>query len=161
MATTNIDYGTNGQTITITLASLANAGQRESTAIDNTTNKYLDALVMLKMKTHASSASTGDKAIYVYAYGTVDNGTTYTDTATGSDAAITLTSPPNMRLLGVINAPTAATTYKGGPWSVAAVFGGILPAKWGIVVENKTGFSLDATGGSFVAQYQGIQSVTA
>lgn len=148
-------YGTNNQTITITVASLANNGARESTAADNTSNLFLDALVSLKIKSPAASTSaTG--YIEVFAYGTTNAGTTYSDSCTGSDAGVTLTVPENMRRIGVINVVADATTYNAGPFAVAAAFGGVLPAKWGIVVRNKTGGTLDATGGSHVIQYQGI-----
>jgi hypothetical protein len=150
-------YGTNGQTFTCTLASLgssATAG-RESTAVDNTSDLFLDALVMLKVKTSASALA-NDKAVYVYAYGTVDNGTTYGDVCTGSDAAVTLTSPSELPLIGVIYCPSTSTTYKGGPFSVARAFGGRLPAKWGIVVRNYTGQNLDGTEGSHAKLWQGI-----
>lgn len=152
-------YGTGNQTITITIASLANNGARESTAIDNTSNKFLDALVSIKVKTGAGSPAVGP-VINVYAYGTADGGSNYSDSATGSDAAITLTSPPNVRLIGVINAAAAATTYKAGPFSVAAAFGGVLPDHWGIILENKEGQTLDATGGSHSAVYQGVAAQT-
>lgn len=154
-------FGTNNQVITCTLASLASAGAREGVVVDNTTNLFLDALVMFKFKTHASSAPTGDKAMYLYAYGTVDNGTTYPDTVTGADAGLTLNSPGNLRLLGAVYAAAAATTYKGGPFSVASVFGGVLPARWGVVVQNATGFSIDATGGSHVINWQGVYASVA
>lgn len=146
-------YGTSNQAITATITSLANNGQRQSTVVDNTTNLYLDALVHVKVKSAAASTSaTG--YVNVYAYGTVDGGTTYSDGATGTDGSITLTSPPNLRLIGVINVVANSTTYQGGPFSVAAAFGGVLPQKWGIVVENKTAATLDATIGS--AYYQGV-----
>lgn len=148
-------YGTGNQTITVTLASLTNNSQRESTAIDNTTNLFLDALVGGKVKSPASATSaTG--SINVYAYGTDDGGTTYSDGATGSDAGITLTAPPNVRLIGVINVVANAVTYKFGPFSVAAAFGGILPASWGLIFENKTGGTLDSTGGNHAIHYQGV-----
>ncbi len=147
--------GTTNQTLTITIASLTNNSARESTVVDNTTNLFLDALVMVKVKSAAAStAATG--YVNVYAYATVDDGTTYSDTATGSDAAITLTAPPNVRLIGVINVVANSTTYKSGPFSVAAAFGGVLPAKWGIILVNKTGATLTATGGDHAAIYQGI-----
>ena len=96
MSTTNQSkYGTNGQAITCTVASLGNTSARVATAIDNTSNLFLDALVFLKVKTGASGvASTGQ--INVYAIGTVDGGTTYTENAGSSDAAVTLTSPPGL-----------------------------------------------------------------
>ena len=144
-------YGTSNQTITCTITSLANNGQRGSAAIDNTTNTFLDALVFVKCKTGASSATS---TVNVYAYGTADGGTNYSDAVTGTDAAETLTSPPNVRLIGVVNTPGNTTTYNGGPFSVAAAFGGLLPDHWGIVVENKTGNALDASVGS--CWYQGV-----
>lgn len=147
-------YGTNNQAITITLASLANNGQRESTALDNSSNLFQEALVGGKVKSAAAAVSaTG--YINVYAYGTVDGGTTYSDSASGTDAAITLTNPPNARLIGVINVVANATTYKFGPFPVSPAFGGVLPDHWGLIFENKTGAALDATGGSHAIAYQG------
>ncbi len=153
-------YGSNNQAITCTITSLVNASGsfgagRASTVVDNTTNLYLDALVVAKIKTSASALA-NDKAVYVYAYGSADGGTNYTDGITGTDAAFTATNPPNVRLIGVINAVATSTTYIGGPWSVAAAFGGLLPDHWGIFVVNFTGQTLDATTGS--AWYQGVQA---
>lgn len=146
-------YGTS-TAITITLTSLAhseNAG-RESTAVDNGTNKFIDALVQVKVKLAAGTPS-GDRAVYVYAYGSED-GTTYTDNATGSDADITLTDPRNMKVIGVIYCPAAgALTYESQPMSVAKAFDWSLPRKWGIVVRNHTNVALDTTGSS--ASYSG------
>jgi hypothetical protein len=156
MATTfEAKYGSNNQALTCTLASLANNGQRQSTAVDNTSNLFLDALVSVNIKTGSSgTSSTG--YVNLYACGTVDGGTNYTENAGATDAAITLTAPPNARLIGVINAVGNATTYKGGPFSVAAAFGGVLPDHWLIVVENKTGGTLDATEGNHFKAYQGV-----
>jgi len=146
-------YGTNNQSITCTITSLANNGQRQSAAVDNTSNVFLDALVFLKVKTNASgTTSTG--FVTIYAYGTVDGGTTYSDGASGSDASITLTSPPNVKPIGVVNCVANSTTYYGGPFSVANAFGGVLPDHWGIIVENKTNAALDASVAS--AYYQGV-----
>lgn len=150
-----LKYGTNNQTITITVASLANNGARQSTEIDNSSNLFQDALVTVKVKSGASgTTSTG--TVNVYAFGTTDGGTTRTENAGASDAAITLTSPPNARLMGVVNVVANATTYVGGPFSVAQVFGGVLPDHWGIIVENKTGGTLDSTGGNHSVTYQGV-----
>ncbi len=146
-------FGTSGQSITCTITSLANNGQRESTVVDNSSNLFLDALVMVKVKS-ASASTSATGYVNVYAYATVDGGTTYSDTCTGSNAGVTLTSPPNLKLIGTIAVVANSTTYNGGPMSVAAAFGGVLPEKWGIVIENKTGATLDASVGS--AQYQGV-----
>lgn len=140
---------TNNQSITITLTSLANAAAQQSTAIDNTVNQDLDAGVMVKIKTNASGTS-ANGFVSVYAYGSADDGTTYSDTCTGSNGSVTLTAPPNVKLIGVINAVANSTTYISGPMSVAAAFGGYLPGKWGIVVVNSTGATLDASVGSAI-----------
>jgi hypothetical protein len=147
-------YGTSNQAVTVTLASLANNGARSSAAVDNSTNCYLDALIQLVLKSGASGvSSTG--YVNVYAYGTVDGGTTYPEGA-GTDAGVTLTSPTNLRLIGVINLVANATTYKSEPMSVAAAFGGVLPDHWGIVLENKTGAALDSTEANHTKIYQGV-----
>lgn len=155
MSTIKNLYGSNNQAITCTITSLGNNGQQQSTAIDNTVNLFLDAEVQAKIKTNAAGTNaTG--IVNIYAYGTADGGTDYTDGLSGTNGAATLTNPPNVRLIGTINAVANATTYVGGPFSVAAAFGGILPDHWGIVVENLTGAALDASVGS--AWYQGVQN---
>lgn len=151
-------FGPSNQPITCTITSLANNAARQSTVVDNSSNLYLDALVHVKVKSAAASTSASGY-VEVFAYGTADGGTTYSDSATGADGAITLTAPPNMRRIGVINVVANSTTYNGGPFSVAAAFGGILPQKWGIVVVNKSGATLDASVGS--AFYQGVQQQAA
>jgi hypothetical protein len=140
--------------MTITLASLAASATvgRESTAVDNTSNKYLDAQVYLAIKLQTGSPARG---IYVFAYGSED-GTNYTDNATGSDAGLTLRDPTNLRRIGIIWTPTSgALTYK-GVFNVAPAFGGVLPRKWGIVVINDTGLALDTTEGNHIKTYTGI-----
>jgi hypothetical protein len=163
MSSVKVAYGTEAQAITCTLASLANSATagRESTAIDNTSNLYLDALVMVKVKLGAITPG-NDKGVYVYVAGTVDAASpTWPDAITGADAAITFNSPVNLRLLGFIAAPTASTTFIGGPWSVAAAFGGSMPEKWSIAIRNYTGGSLDSTEGNHKKIYQGIYATVA
>lgn len=149
-------YGTSNQTITITVASLTNTSARESTAIDNSSNLYLDALVFIPKIKSGGSGTTATGSVEIFAYGSGDGGSNYSDGATGSDAGITLTSPPNLRLIGVVNMVANSTTYKAGPFSVAAAFGGVLPDHWGIVIRNSTGGTLDATGSNHAIVYQGV-----
>lgn len=154
MSTLKSSYGASGQTITCTLASLANTGQRSGLAIDNTSDLAVDVLVQMKIKSGASGVSASGYA-NIYAYGTTDGGTTYPEGA-GTDTGVTLTSPPNVRLIGTLNIVANATTYIGEPMSVAAAFGGILPQKWGIIVENKSGAAFDGTEGNHAKLYQEI-----
>jgi hypothetical protein len=153
------DYASSA-TITISPASLAQNAARESTAIDNGTNEYDDAMVYVHIKLQAGTPAS-DKAINVYAYGSED-GTNYGDNATGSDAAVTMRSPHNFRLIGVISTPdSGGLTYKSHPMSVAAGFAGVMPRKWGIVIHNRTNIAFSATGGDHAASYTGVHFTNA
>ena len=156
MAEIKSKYGTNNQAITITLNSLANGGKRESAAVDNSANFFLDALVQVKIATNASNDSTGDKSVYIYAYGTADGGTTYSGNASGSDSSFGADPQQlqNCRLIGVVYVPTANKIYESDLMSIANAFGGKLPEKWGIVADNETGYALNSSGNG--AFYQGI-----
>lgn len=145
-------YGDPNQPITINLNSLANNGARESLVIENTEG-FLDALVQVKFKSGGSGVTSAGY-VNVYAYGSANDGTNYGDGATGADAAITLTSPPNLKRIGIINVVAVSTTYVSNPFSVRAAFGGTMPKKWGIVIENKSGGAGDASLSS--AWYQGV-----
>ncbi len=159
MADVKLAYGTT-TAFPLTLASLASSATagRESTAVSNTTNLFQDALVYVKAVLQAGTPA-NDKAVYVYAYGSLD-GTNFPDAVTGVNAAITLNDPTQLRLIGVLNAPTSAGTFD-GTYSVAQAFGGVLPPSWGIVVRNYTGIALHATEGSHAYNYRGVyQTVT-
>lgn len=141
--------------MTCTLASLTEGSARECTAVDNTTDKFLDALVHFNIKLQTGTPAS-DKAINIYVYGSED-GTDYTDNATGSDAAITLRSPTNLRLIAIIHTPdSGGLTYKSHPINIAAAFGGPMPRKWGIVIENKTNITFSATEGDHTKEFSGI-----
>lgn len=144
--------------LTITLTTLAHSTSagRESTAVDNSTNKYIDAMLTVSVKI-TTGTSAADKAVYVYVYGSED-GTNYDTNATGSDAAITLESPTNLRLLDVISVNTTAgnATWKKVIGSVASAFGGQLPRKWGIVILNTTSLAFTATSANHSVTYSGM-----
>jgi hypothetical protein len=160
MALIEPQYGTGGVAITCTLTSLASGSAREATAVDNSSNLYLDAYVMLKTKTGTGTIG-ADPYLYLYAIGTNDAGTTWPDPATGSDAGITPTLNTKAFLLGAVNLAAVSTAYKGGPWSVLEAFGGIaIPGKWSIVALNNCGVALSATAGDHALTYQGIQLQT-
>lgn len=161
MATIKVAYASTAN-FALTLASLSNSATvgRESTAIDNSTNLYVDVLVQVKVAVQ-SGAAANDKAVYVYAYGSED-GSTYTDNATGSNAAITLRAPTAMAIVGVIPCPDGGVaTYESQPMSIAAAFGGHMPRKWGIVVRNYTGQALSASEGDHTYKYTGITYTSA
>ena|SRR2546426_716618 len=158
-------YGTEAQAITISLApggvGLADGAARESDAIDNsTTDKYLEILVQLRVK-FANTAPASEKRVYVYAYGTVDFALPlWPDKVTGSNAAITLNSVTQLRLIGVIEAvQNDFGTMEPAP--LAQIFGGVVPSHWGIVVLNKSGIALTTTESDHVKKFQGLKAESA
>lgn len=146
-------YGTSNQTITLSMSAMPNSGAVSCAGIDNTTNLFIDALVQINTKTDTTGVSAVG-VMNVYAVGTADGGTTYAEG--GTHAAVTMTNPPNARLIGVINTVANNTAYKGGPFSVANAFGGVLPDHWAIIVENRTGAQLMATTTVHSIFYQGV-----
>jgi hypothetical protein len=145
-------YGSSNQTITITLTSLVSAAGRVCTAIDNSSNKFTDAGVFLKTKTGTTA---GNKQLLVYAIGSVNGGTTYTDNVSATDAAVS-TQPPTAPLVKGIGVLVSTTAYYVGPFSVAGAFG-FLPERWSLVVWNDGGGTLSATSGDHGMWYQGIK----
>lgn len=157
MSTIKALYGTNNQSITCTITSLTNTSLRQSTAVDNTSNLFLDALVTVKVKS-GGSGTTSTGYVAVYAYGTTDGGTSYDAGCTGSDASFSPSiTPVNLAIIGIINLNANSSTVQ-RTFSVATSFGGQLPQKWGVVVDNESGGTLDASVGS--VWYQGIQAQT-
>ena len=153
-----ISYGTSTP-ITATLASLASSATagRGSVAIDNTVSQFDDAMVTIAVKTNSGTLA-NDKACYVYVYGSED-GVNYNASsaeAVGTDVAVTLDSPTNLRGPVVISCPASSVTYKQTIGSIAAFFGGIMPRKWGIVLQNYTGQALDSAEGNHIKSYTGI-----
>jgi hypothetical protein len=137
--------------LTWTLNSLATDSTlligRASTAIDNTTDLAIDALVGGQFVTH-SVAPTAAKQIEVWAFGSFD-GTAYNAGASGTDAALTVTAETKtlMRLLSILPTGTGASlTYTWGPFSIAQAFGGLMPRKWGLWTVQNTGQILNAAG---------------
>jgi hypothetical protein len=156
MADLKAKYGNSNQAITITINSLANDAKRESLAVDNSVDGFLEALVQVKVATNTAADSAGDKSVYVYACATSDNGTSYSGNASGSDASFGADPQQisNCRLMGVIYAPIQNKIYESDLMSVASAFGGLLPQRWGIIVHNKTGQTLKSSDCS--AFYQGV-----
>jgi hypothetical protein len=159
MATISMDYSA-AQTVTITMTSLANAAYRQSSVVDNTTNKFVDALLGGIVQVGTSPTSGGTFNVFVY--GTYD-GTNYTAGCSGSDAAYTADGEEDeLRFLTSITVDTTTDQdYVFGPVSVAQVFGGVLPPKWGVVVRNTTGVTTNATGTNNEIQFTGIKYVSA
>jgi len=137
MATIKQAYETT-DTLTITLASLANGSGRCSTALDNTSNLDITADVGVKITTGGTSA-TGYVSVYlVRSY----DGTSYDDAFGGTDGAFT---PINAFFLGTISTPATSTYYRTFD---LGEYGLTLPKKYAIAIVNSTGNTLSATGGN-------------
>ncbi|HUT11856.1 MAG TPA: hypothetical protein VMY42_15250 [Thermoguttaceae bacterium] len=152
MADLKQKYG-DSTTITLTLASLADASWRQALAVDNGSNLFLDALLGGKIKTGTGSAAGDYVDLYVAA--SADGGTTFGGDCSGSDAAYSGESD-NLVHLGRVSTPGAQTTFEFGPLSIAAAFGGVLPQRWTLVVENRSGSTLDATPANHDLHYMGV-----
>ncbi len=152
--------------LTLTLNSLASdtnllAG-RSSTVVDNTSNLSDDELVTGVIA--AGTSPTAGTQILVYAWSILDDTPTYPDTVTGSDANTTLTSA-NVQAAGAFKLAAVitvdATTNRNYPFSfsLAALFGGNMPKKWGIYVVHNTGVALKSSGHAvsrIPLQYQNV-----
>lgn len=160
MADIKTAYGASIQFTMTSLASLPSDGLfvtgATSTAVDNTSTKYIDALVGGKIS--VGSGVTTNRQIEVWVYGNVDDTPTYPDTINGVDGVRTLSSAgtkaATLKLLSII--PTTGTNNAGyyfGPNSVASLFGGHLPKYWGLAVFQNTNAALNSSGASHNISY--------
>ena len=154
MADLEVKYGTKTN-LTITVASLADGSARESTSVSNGTNKFQGVQVGGFIQANSSGVSaTG--YVNVFAYGSVDDGTTNSDAATGTDSAHTLED--NAILLGRVSLNANSQVAQFGPFSLESVFNGMVPEDWGIIIENQSGAALDSTGGNHEIHYKGLKT---
>lgn len=152
MATTTVTYSAN-TAITMDLANLGTSttfvAGRESSQIDNTTNKYMDCLVSGSVS--VGTTPTANKTIAIYVWGADTSlATTALDVLDGTDSAETLTNTGILNALkfGAAVAVPAATSdvaYIVLPFSVASKFGGVMPKFWGLYVAHDTGVNLRNT----------------
>lgn len=142
--------------ITITLTSLGNGSYQQSAAVDNTTNKYADAFVYGHVKNNGTPLVTGSYSLFVY--GSNDNGTTYSNNASGSDASFTPDSVNNLLLLATVatTATAGLISYWPGISVCQAARWTVLPSKWGIIFLNNSNVALTGTGSDHVFSFQGV-----
>ena len=150
MATTTVNYSSN-TAITMDLANLASSSTfvagRECTEIDNTTNKYLDAMVRGSISVGTTPTANTQIAVYVSGANT-SLATTALDTLDGTDSAETLTNTgvlSSFKRLATINvlANTSDIAYPILTCSVCAALGLLfLPKFWGLFAAHNTGVNL-------------------
>jgi hypothetical protein len=142
MTTANIAYSAN-TSITMNLSALASSATyisgRESNQIDNTTNKYMDALVQGSFTVGTTPAITGGLVIYLWGADT-SLATTALKTLDGVDSNKSLTTTElGMLKFGSFTSVLVATSdtqYWIAPFTVASKFGGVMPKFWGLYVAH-------------------------
>jgi hypothetical protein len=138
------------QTLTCTsFNSLGNGAGAQTAAIDGglVTEGYpIDWLILIKL---VMSANTPADAVLLYVAGLVDSTPTYTDGATGADAAFTIANRLNAPLL-TTHAMRNGNTTQDAVWLSSVQKFRRPPQKFSLIGENKTGFTL-GTGHSLVA----------
>lgn len=156
MAAVNIAYSAN-TTITMDLTALGASttfiAGRESTQVDNTTNLYVDALVSGRFIVGTTPTLPCQLNVYVWGADT-SLATTAIDVLDGTDSAETLTNTTvltNALRLGAscpILVNTSNITYDIAPFSVAQLFGGIMPKFWGLFVSHNHTAALKTDAGN-------------
>ena len=161
--TTTYDSVTDTSALTITLASLATSSGllvgRESTAVTNVSNLFVDAYLSGQITT-GTSPTAGSIEVWLYALTKhVASTPSYPSPVTGTDAGITFVAETKLRVLvdSIATNTTSNTAYSIRPVSVASLCGGIMPLKWGVVVISSSGVALNSTGSNHWIQYQGIK----
>lgn len=142
--------------ITMDLSALASSSTfiagRESTEIDNTSNKYMDALVQGKFLVGTTPTLACQLNVYLWGADT-SLATTAIDVLDGTDSAETLT---NTTVLGglilaqfrPILVNTSNLTYQLRPFCVAPFFGGVMPKFWGLFVAHNMTAALKTDAGN-------------
>lgn len=137
----------------------------ESNVYDNTTNKDLDVLVAGTWT--AGTTPTTATQVRVYVFAVRDDTPTYPDVMDGTGSAETLTSAGVgdgfLRLGAAANVDSATSNrvYDLGPFSVAQLFGGVMPNKFGIFITHNTGVNSNTTAGNHVWKATGVSYTVA
>ncbi len=138
----------------ITIASLTSSTAgvgRQSTIEDNTTTRYQDLLIYVKIT--QGTSITGNRAVYVYLIRSDDiaSGTIHrSDGAGTTDAGLTILNAP---LIG-------AMANKASPSNGDVLYGEFLVhrpgPKWGIAIVHDTVATLNATGSNHWVRWVGL-----
>jgi len=149
-------FGASEQVPTVTaLQSLANSATAGwgMTAVDNTSDKYLDALINWVIDP-ANTAPANDKAFYMFGWGT-NHSSYYPSTGassggtTGSQGALTFpnitTTPILLPLVDTLAYGVADTVIQSVTFSLCKRMGWRrLPRFWGLAVLNYSGAALNS-----------------
>ena len=132
----------------------------ESSVIDNSSNNFVDALVGGTWT--SGTTPTSGTQVLIYVFSVRDDTPTYPDVMDGTSSAETLTSAGVgagfLKLAAVITVDSATSNRPYDVlFSVASLFGGVMPLKWGIFITHNTGVNSNSTAGNHVWKYTGIK----
>lgn len=163
MSTVSINYAASA-TITIAPQNVATSSTFvagvESDVIDNTSNKYVDALVGGVWR--AGTTPTINTQVLIYVLSVMNDTPTYPDVFDGTGSAETLTTVGVgrgfLRLGAILDVDTTSSNIDYFcTFSVAQLFGGIMPLKWSLFIAHNTGVNSNSTAGQHVWKYTGIK----
>lgn len=156
MAVQTVTFGTR-TALTITLASLGNGAYRESTEVDNSSDLAVDGI--LHGVITVGTTPTANTTITVYVAGS-DGTTTRVGNLTGADSTITPSGEQAQFEVARVIPITITTSNVGNEFyvgSIAALFGGVMPKKFSVIVLNSSGVALNATGGNHSINYTPVK----
>lgn len=136
-----------GVTLTISLASLANAAGRISAVIDNTAVRAPAGFLFVRIRSGAV-APTANTPVKIYLIRRSNLGTDLADGALGTTDAAVAAEPTNAEQIGSIVFPATANLTIERSYPVYD-----LPARFSFVVWNALGQALSATAGDHVLQF--------
>ena len=162
MATVNIAYAASAA-FTIAPENIATSATFvagvESSVVDNTSNKYVDAIVGGLWT--SGTTPTVNTQVLIYVGSVRDDTPTYPDVFDGTSSAETLTSAGVgrgfLKLAAIIDVDsTTSNRAYDVAFSVAQLFGGVMPLKWFLFITHNTGVNSNSTAGNHVWKYTGI-----
>ena len=120
----------------------------ESSAIDNSTNGYLDYRITAKIQVESAGLAAGE--IRMYLVGELEDAS-WPDVFDGTESAETVTDTEirdaicSLAALTTTDTTASRTYYLECP-SVRTVFGGLVPRKFVVFITQSTGAALETTG---------------
>lgn len=162
-----LNFGTSAALVCTNALNPAGVGLASSTTVYgaaqardvSTTNNITDIMISVKVTVGAITTPNASTNVYIYAYGVEDStgsptypgGSAIAEVITGADAQIAMsTVSNNLKFLGSINCHTASIQFKSQPMSLVSALG-VLPRKYGIVIQNQTGVPLAGSGHGITA----------
>lgn len=173
MATVQTNYPAGTATITIAPQNVATSSTFvagvESDSISNVSNLDLDHLVSGTWTAGTTPTANTQVQIWVVPVLQDDLSSTQTwpDVFDGTSSAETVTSAGILVGLGRLGATlnvdsnTSNRAYACANFSVAALFGGVLPTRYVLFITHNTGVNSNSTGSNHSWQYQRVRTTVA